>query len=103
MYGFLILYGFVGKLALDPLLVALVSDLAPAERLATAMAFLNFAGMASSVLAPYITGHLTTTFGNMELAFYLSAVVLLVGFGVSLGVGEAARGCAARTGTSAHM
>lgn len=80
----LILYGLVGKLAIDPLLVALVSEMAPAERLATALGFLNFAGMASSVLAPYVTGYLTTVFGNMELALYLAAGVLLSGFAVSL-------------------
>lgn len=87
LFAFLIFYGLVGKLAVDPLLVALVSELAPAERLATAMGFLNFGGMAASVLAPYITGYLTATFGNMELAFYLSAAVLLIGFAVSLLLG----------------
>lgn len=101
LYAVLILYGFVGKLAIDPLLVALVSDIAPAARLATAMAFLNFSGMASSVLAPYITGYLTTIFGNMELAFYLSAAVLLVGFGVSLVVSEPPPGSVSDKATSA--
>lgn len=66
--------------------VAAVADLAPPERAATAMGFLNFAGMASSVLAPFVTGYLTGAFHSMTAAFYLAAGILLAGFVVSLAV-----------------
>ena len=84
LYGALILYGLLGKSTTDPLLVAEVAEHAPAERSATALAVLNFAGMVASVLAPYVTGLLIQAFGDMRPAFYLAAAILLVGFAVSL-------------------
>jgi len=84
LYGALILYGLLGKSTTDPLLVAEVAENAPAERSATALAVLNFAGMVASVLAPYVTGLLIQAFGDMRPAFYLAAAILLVGFAVSL-------------------
>jgi len=84
LYGALILYGLLGKSTTDPLLVAEVAEHAPAERSATALAVLNFAGMVASVLAPYVTGLLIQAFGDMRPAFYLAAAILLLGFAVSL-------------------
>lgn len=90
LFACLILYGLVGKLAIDPLVVALTAEWAPAGRMATAMAFLNFAGMASSVLAPYVTGYLTSATGRMDLAFFIAGALLLAGFGIALAMPERA-------------
>lgn len=84
LYGFLVLYGLTGKATTDPLLVARVAELAPPERSATALGFLNFAGMVASVTAPYVTGYLTRSLGDMRPAFYLAGAILVVGFGASL-------------------
>lgn len=91
LFACLILYGLVGKLAMDPLVVALTSEWAPAGRMATAMAFLNFAGMASSVLAPYVTGYLTSATGRMDLAFFIAGTLLLAGFGIALAMPDRAQ------------
>ncbi|MFS8525047.1 MAG: MFS transporter [Limnochordales bacterium] len=91
LFACLILYGLVGKLAMDPLVVALTSEWAPAGRMATAMAFLNFAGMASSVLAPYVTGYLTSATGRMDLAFFIAGALLLAGFGIALAMPDRAQ------------
>ncbi len=82
----LILYGLVGKSTVDPLLVARVSELAPPQRSATALSFLNFAGMLASVVAPYATGVMAETFGTMRPGFYVAAAVLLAGSVVALAV-----------------
>lgn len=91
LFACLILYGLVGKLAVDPLVVALTSDWAPRERMATAMAFLNFAGMASSVLAPYVTGYLAALTGRMDLAFFIAGLLLLAGFGIAVALPDRPR------------
>lgn len=75
----LILYGLTGKLALDPILVAFVAKNAPKGSLSTALSAYNFIGMSSSILAPYVTGWITDTVGSMQIGFYLSAVLLLIG------------------------
>lgn len=75
----LVLYGLTGKLALDPILVAFVAKNAPKGSLSTALSAYNFIGMSSSILAPYITGWITDTVGSMQIGFYLSAGLLLVG------------------------
>lgn len=75
----LVLYGLTGKLALDPILVAFVAKNAPKGSLSTALSAYNFIGMSSSILAPYVTGWITDTVGSMQIGFYLSAGLLLVG------------------------
>lgn len=75
----LVLYGLTGKLALDPILVAFVAKNAPKGSLSTALSAYNFIGMSSSILAPYVTGWITDTVGSMQIGFYLSAGLLLLG------------------------
>ncbi len=72
-------YGFFGKLALDPVLVAIVADSAPKEAYGTAFGIFNFVGMSSSILAPTIAGMISDTTGSLAANFYLSAVILIVG------------------------
>ena len=79
LYAALVVYGFAGKLALDPILVAYVADRVPKSAYSRAYALLNFAGMSSSILAPVVTGWLADTTGTLNAGFYLSTALLLVG------------------------
>lgn len=101
LFGLLILYGLSGKSTVDPLLTALVADAAPAERSATALGFLNFAGMVASVLAPYLTGLIARATGSMGPALYLAAVVLIGGFVLSLALARPSALAPGRRSTSA--
>ncbi|WP_087024577.1 MFS transporter [Thaumasiovibrio subtropicus] len=79
------LYGLLGKLAIDPLLIAYVSQLAPKARMARALSLLNFFGMSSAIVAPALTGWLSDVTGTRQTSFYLSAVLILIG-SVAFGV-----------------
>jgi len=77
----LVVYGLVGKLALDPILIAFLAENTPRSMYSRAYGYFNFAGMLSSIFAPYITGALADATGALEAGFYLSAVLLLAGAG----------------------
>lgn len=79
LFAALIAYGLVGKLALDPLLVAYVADRVPKSAYSRAYATLNFSGMLSSIAAPYVTGFLADRFGTLTTGFYLAVALLVVG------------------------
>lgn len=79
LFGALVLYGLIGKLALDPILVAYVADRIPTTAYSRAYAVLNFSGMLSSILAPYITGYLAGRFGSLNTGFYLATALLFLG------------------------
>lgn len=79
LFAVLILYGLVGKLALDPIMVAFVADRVPRRSSSSAFALFNFAGMSSSILAPLVTGALRERFGSLKVGFYLAAALLLLG------------------------
>ncbi len=72
-------YGFFGKLALDPVLVAAVADNAPKTSYGTAYGIYNFVGMSSSILAPTIAGVISDATGSLAANFHLSAAILLLG------------------------
>jgi MFS family permease len=72
-------YGFFGKLALDPVLVAAVADNAPQASYGTAYGIFNFVGMSSSILAPTIAGMVSDATGSLAANFYISAAILMVG------------------------
>lgn len=76
---FLILYGLTGKLALDPIVVTFVAKNAPANSLGTTLSAYNFIGMSGSILAPYLTGYLSDQLGSMQVGFYLSCILLVIG------------------------
>lgn len=80
LYTALILYGIVGKISTNPVLVALVANNAPKQAYSTAFSVYNFIGMCASILAPYITGYIYDQTGSMANGFYLAAGLLLVGF-----------------------
>lgn len=79
LYAALVAYGFAGKLALDPILVAYVADRVPKTAYSRAYALLNFSGMLSSILAPIMTGALADRTGSLDAGFYLATALLLVG------------------------
>ncbi len=76
----LMVYGFTGKLALDPIVIALVADVTERTAYGTVFGALNFAGMSSSIAAPYLTGLLADRLGTMDSGFYLAAGLLVIGF-----------------------
>ncbi|MGI6755695.1 MAG: MFS transporter [Atopobiaceae bacterium] len=75
----LLLYGLLGKMAVDPVLISYITDRAEAKSTATTLGTFNFFGMASSVVAPWLTGVIIDSTGSGELGFYLGAALLLVG------------------------
>ncbi|NEU04639.1 MFS transporter [Clostridium senegalense] len=75
----LVLYGLFGKLAVDPILVSYVADIADPKVLTTTFGLFNFFGMSASVAAPYITGMISDATGTKISGFYLSAIIILVG------------------------
>lgn len=75
----LLLYGFLGKMAVDPVLISYVSDKADAKSVATTLGMFNFFGMSSSVIAPALTGKIIDVTGSGEMGFYIGAVLLLAG------------------------
>jgi MFS family permease len=74
----LIIYGLLGKLAVDPILISHVIDHAPKKRTATHLTTFNFFGMSSSVVAPLVTGLISDTFHSKAGGFYLAMALLLV-------------------------
>lgn len=79
MIAAICVYGFFGKLALDPVLIANVADNVDKESYGTAFGIFNFVGMSSSILAPVIAGMIADSTGSLTSNFYLSAVILIVG------------------------
>lgn len=77
--GSLIVYGFLGKMALDPILIAYVTKRAPKVRIARALALFNLSGMSSSIVAPPVTGFISDVTGSKAIGFYLSAALLIIG------------------------
>lgn len=75
----LLMYGFLGKMAVDPVLISYVSDKADKRNVATTLGVFNFFGMSSSVIAPALTGKIIDTTGSGQAGFYIGAVLLLIG------------------------
>ena len=75
----LLLYGFLGKMAVDPVLISYVSDQADKQSMATTLGTFNFFGMSSSVVAPALTGYIIDSTGSGVWGFYLGAILLFFG------------------------
>lgn len=80
MIASLVFYGLVGKLATDPLLIALISDNAPKSSLSTVYGLYNCIAMMGAILAPYITGWLKDVTHSFNSGFYLSIILLAAGW-----------------------
>ncbi|MFC5587961.1 MFS transporter [Sporosarcina soli] len=76
----LLIYGLFGKIALDPLLIASVSENVHQSAYGVAFSLYNFIGMISSVIAPWFVGYLADKTGSMTAGFYSAVIVLGVGF-----------------------
>ncbi len=76
----LLIYGLFGKIALDPLLIASVSENVHQSAYGVAFSLYNFIGMISSVIAPWFVGYLADKTGSMTAGFYSAVIVLAVGF-----------------------
>ncbi|MHC5247260.1 MFS transporter [Enterococcus sp. LJL90] len=75
----LILYGFLGKLAVEPIIISWLGENAPQVGVGTTLGVFNFFGMMSSVIAPTLTGTISDTTGSKEMGFYISVILLVVG------------------------
>lgn len=75
----LLLYGFLGKMAVDPVLISFVSDKADPRNVATTLGVFNFFGMSSSIVAPALTGFIIDKTGSGEMGFYIGAALLFGG------------------------
>ena len=77
LIGGLFLYGMTGKLVLDPVLVAMVSDRVASQARAGALGVLNLASTISMVSAPVLTGYLADITKSFRASF---------GIAIALGV-----------------
>jgi len=75
----LLLYGFLGKMAIDPVIISYISDRADKGRVASTLGIFNFFGMSSSVVTPTLTGFIIDATGSGEWGFYIGAVFLILG------------------------
>jgi MFS family permease len=73
------IYGIVGKLTLDPLVIAWIGEAIKEEQIGASLSLLNVAAMSSSILAPIITGLLADFTGGLAEGFYFGAAVVLLG------------------------
>ncbi|WP_368256199.1 MFS transporter [Enterococcus innesii] len=74
----LILYGFLGKLAVEPIIISWLGENAPQVGVGTTLGVFNFFGMMSSVIAPTLTGSISDATGSKVMGFYI-AIILLIG------------------------
>jgi MFS family permease len=76
----LLIYGLFGKIALDPILIAIVSENVHKSMYGIAFSLFNFVGMISSVIAPWFVGFLADRTGSMTAGFNSAVIVLAIGF-----------------------
>ncbi len=74
----LILYGLLGKLAVEPIIISYIADSASKDNYGTTFGVFNFFGMSSSVIAPALTGFISDNTGSKIMGFYISAIVLVI-------------------------
>ena len=75
----MIAYGVIGKLSLDPIAIAWVADVTPAEQIGPSLALLNVVAMSSSIFASIVTGAIGDYTGALSDGFYLGGFVVLLG------------------------
>lgn len=88
LIGVLVLYGFIGKISLNPVLIALVADNVPKTSLSTAFSLYNCIGMSASICAPYVTGLISDNSGSLNNGFYFAALITIIGIIAMLFVKE---------------
>lgn len=75
----IVLYGFTGKLAVEPIIISWLSSYAAGGSVATMYGVFNFFGMSSSIIAPAMTGVISDATGSKILGFYVAITIVLVG------------------------
>ncbi len=75
----LALYGFTGKLVVDPGLVRTVADVSPEERRGVVLSVFNFAGAVAMTLAPALTGFVAQATGSFNTSFYFAGILGVLG------------------------
>ena len=78
MITFLVLYGFFGKVAVEPIIISWLGNHIPKAKVATALGLFNFFGMSSSIIAPSITGVISDLFNTKVPAFNLAVMIIIV-------------------------
>lgn len=79
----LLLYGLVGKLTWDPISIAWVGDMVAQTKpdaFGTAIGVFSTIGISAAIVGPFLSGWIRDISGSLEGAFYLGAVVVLLGF-----------------------
>ncbi|MEE8732236.1 MAG: MFS transporter [Eggerthellaceae bacterium] len=90
-------YGFVGKLAVEPLIISWLGSYTPPERMTTTFGIFNFCGMSASAFAPLVTGVLADALGSEVPGFLVAIAVLALGTAAFLAILAM---CAKRAGMS---
>lgn len=75
----IVMYGVVGKLALDPVLISTVADNVDNSLRSSAYGLYNCIGMGAAILSPPATGRLVDLTGSFRNAFLVAAALLVVG------------------------
>ena len=73
----ILVYGFFGKLAVEPILISWLGKYISPWNTATALGILNTFGMSGSVIAPLLTGILNDTTGVPETGYHLAILIVL--------------------------
>jgi MFS family permease len=90
----LLAYGLVGKLAWDPIGIAWLGDYMSRTRpeaVGAAVALFSFTSVMSAVIGPPLTGWIKDLTGSLAGGFHLAAILVLVGFFLSLYPGDSGR------------
>ncbi|MGG5372932.1 MFS transporter [Enterococcus sp. AZ196] len=72
-------YGFLGKLAVEPIIISWLGQFAPKKSIATTYGVFNFFGMSASVIVPSVTGLISDATGTKVYAFYLAIGIIFAG------------------------
>lgn len=87
----LVLYGLLGKLAVEPIIISYLADVAPKKGYGTTLGVFNCCGMASSVVAPPLTGAIIDATNSQLYGFYVAVAFLIIGavsFAISNGTAK---------------
>lgn len=74
----LVLYGFFGKVAVEPIIISWLGNHIPRAKVGTALGLFNFFGMSFSIIAPSITGIISDMFSTKVPAFNLAVLIIVI-------------------------
>ncbi|MGN0070632.1 MAG: MFS transporter [Atopobiaceae bacterium] len=76
--AFIVLYGLLGKLTVEPIIISWLGDFAPKDSVTTTFGVFNFFGMSASVFAPAVTGAMTDSLGSGVYGYYLAIAIVIL-------------------------